>query len=122
MSDGSGAQGGECRRSAGDRYSAQAPAGGVVLEDLSVGGVVVDDQGLQSLEGGDGGGGTAAIGAAGLFFEPDGEPEGGAFAGRAANTDLPFHQVDDLFADGEAESCPAEPASGRTIRLGEGAE
>ena len=50
------------------------------------------------------------------------EPEGRTLAGFGVDADLAAHQVDDAFADGQAQAGAAVQAGGGSIGLGEGVE
>ena len=93
-----GLQEGERLGGAGGGGGAEVPVGAVVLEDFTTGGVFVDEEGVSALEVG----WFFARCSRGGFAEVNGEPEGGALAGRAVDADFALHEVDDLPADGEA--------------------
>jgi len=108
--EGVGADGGDGFGGVGGEGGGEAPGPGVVLEEACVGGGVYDDEGFAALEAGvmecGQGGGRSGFG------EVGGEPEGGAFAGGAAYAAGAVHELDDLFADGEAEAGAAVAAVG----------
>ena len=109
--------------SARRRHRAHSPAGEHLLEDASVGGIVVHHQDSQTRE-------LWRLGVGLLLpllswlrgqcrgkVEPGGEVESAAAARLAFHADVSSHHFDQARGDAEAEAGAAEAPSGRAVAL-----
>ena len=97
----------------------RAPGAEMFVQDLAVGGCVVDDQDSlvqQRLLSGR----FLARSRRGLPFEVRREPKGGALSHLALHADLSLHERDQFLDDREAETGSTETSGGGAVGLGEG--
>src|SRR6185295_16504779 len=102
--------------SVGSGGTLEAPLKRVLLQDSSVGGIVIHNTQPSSREGPSWHGWRLSL--CRLLSQPHRKPEGASLTGYTLNSDLPPHLFRKLLANGEAQAGTAKLPRGRGIRLG----
>ncbi len=108
----------DCSLAGAGGGGAHGPVTGKFNQGIAGGGVVIDDESADSLEGIGSGCGVGGFGTG----EAEGEPERGALAWSAMESDHAAHELDELFGDGESEAGAAVFSGEGTVSLAEGLE